>query len=224
MSDAVVNPATLDQLVGNRIRQHREVREISQTEFGQQMHDLVGAGWSRQVVWQVENGDKTCSAADLIAAAQVLSCTVVDLVSTDRAVSLGGSQTVRTDALVSGVNATPEVDGWTRYLEAGEALNDVRNAWERYSHAIDVVRNRVSESKPLRARIARALDTARETLRREIAETFSDRAPSGFDVDDYVSASATPAMQLAHDALSDYPIPYALWRRGRETTKGLRAR
>lgn len=223
MSDAVVNPATLDQLVGNRIRAHREGREISQTEFGQQMRDLVGAGWSRQVVWQVENGEKTCSAADLIAAAQVLSCTVVDLVSSDRAVSLGGSQVVRTDALVSGVNSTPEIEGWARYLEAGEALNDVRNAWARYTHAIDVVRNRAAESAPLRSRIARALDGARETLRREIAETFADRTPPGFNVDDYAAASATPAMQVAADVLSDYPIPYALWR-ARETTKGRRAR
>jgi transcriptional regulator with XRE-family HTH domain len=223
MSDVVVNPATLNELIGNRIREMREGREISQTDFGLQMRDLVGAGWSRQVVWQVENGQKTCSAADLIAAAQVLSCTVVDLVSSDRAVSLGGSRAVRTDALVSGPNATPEIEGWSRYVEAGEALNDVRNAWERYSHAIGVVRSRASDSESLRARIARALDGARETLRREIVETFADRTPPGFDADDYARASATPAMQVAADALSDYPIPYALWR-VRETTKGRRAR
>ncbi len=215
-----MHSATLDQLVGNRIREMREGREISQTDFGQQMRDLVGAGWSRQVVWQAESGQKTCSAADLIAAAQVLGCTVVDLVSSDRAVSLGGSQMVRTDVLVSGLNATPEIEGWARYVEAGEALNDVRNAWERYSHAIDVVRARAAGSESLRKRVTRARDEARDKLRREVAEMFADRTPPGFNADDYLRGNATPAMQVANDALSDYPIPYALWRRGRDTTKG----
>lgn len=222
MNDTVVKPTTsLDSLVGVRIRDVRKARGINQTEFGRQMCELVGAGWSRQVVWQVENGQKPCSIADLIAAARVLGCTVADLTSSSEPLTLGGVLAVRTDTLVSGASAAPEIEGWARFIEAGEALNDVRNAWARYTHSLDVVRNRIANSDPLRQRIIERMNAARAQLRDEIAETHEFRPPPGFDLDMYTRTNATPAMQVAADSLSDYPLPNELWRR-RETTRGSR--
>lgn len=204
---------TLDAHIGRRIAEVRQLRGISQTDFGQQVRELVGAGWSRQVVWQVERGEKPVSASDMVAVAHVLSCTVADLTSTTEAVSLGGSTVPRTDALVGGEEAMPEAEGMARFRDAAEALADVRHAWERYAHLLDVARRRVTEVPAVERQVRRYGEKALQEAVRQMRDDFGFRPPADFDAEAAARHNPTPAMLAAVDALGTYPVPEHGWMR-----------
>lgn len=203
----------LDQYIGARIAEVRAKRGMSQAHFAREVRALVGVGWSRQVAWQVERGEKAVAAADLVAVAWVLECTVADLMSTAEPVSLGGEQALRTDAIVAGDEAMPEVEAWARFEEAADALADVRHAWERYAHLIDVVRRRVADTPALRRRIE---TFGAKALRRAVAEmdnAFGFRPPADFDAESAARSNPTPAMLVAFDALGTHKVSESQWRR-----------
>lgn len=202
---------TLDAHIGRRITEVRDLRGISQEDFGNQVRKLVGAGWSRQVVWQVEKGKKPVSASDLVAVAHVLSCTVADLTSTTEAVSLGGGTVPRTDAIVGGEEAMPEAEGMARFRDAADALADVRHAWERYAHLIDVARRRVAEVPAVERQVRRYGEKALQEAVRQMRDSFEFRPPEGFDAEAAAKANPTPAMLAAMDATEAYPIPENGW-------------
>lgn len=203
----------LDQIIGARIAEVRLKRGMSQAEFARSVRALVGVGWSRQVAWQVERGEKAVAASDLVAVAWVLECTVADLMSTTEPVSLGGADVPRTDAIVSGVEAMPEVEAWARFEEAADALADVRHAWERYAHLIDVVRRRVPDTPTLKRRIE---TFGAKALRRAVADmedAFGFRPPADFDAQSAARSNPTPAMLVAFDALGTHKVSESQWRR-----------
>lgn len=204
---------TLDTHIGRRIAEVRQLRSISQTDFGQRVRELVGAGWSRQVVWQVERGEKPVSASDLVAVAHVLSCTVADLTSTTEAVSLGGGTVPRTDAIVGGEEAMPEAEGMARFRDAADALADVRHAWERYAHLIDVARRRVAEVPAVERQVRRYGERALQEAVRQMRDGFGFRPPEGFDAEAAARHNPTPAMLAAADALGTYRVPENGWTR-----------
>lgn len=203
----------LDQHIGARIAEVRLKRGMSQAHFAREVRALVGVGWSRQVAWQVERGEKAVSATDLVAVAWVLECTVADLMSTTEPVSLGGEQTLRTDAIVAGEDAMPEVEAWSRFEEAGDALADVRHAWERYAHLIDVVRRRVADTPALRRRVEMFGAKALRRAVAEMEEAFGFRPPADFDAESAARSNPTPAMLVAFDALGTYKVSESQWRR-----------
>lgn len=206
---------TLDAHIGRRIAEVRDLRCLSQEGFGNQVRELVGAGWSRQVVWQVETGKKPVSASDLVAVAHVLACTVADLTSTTEAVSLGGSTVPRTDAIVGGLEAMPEAEGMARFRDAADALVDVRHAWERYAHLIDVARRRVAEVPAVRRQVERYGAKALQETVRAMDDAFGFRLPPEGWEGAEAAAKANPSapMLAAMDALSTYPVPENGWRR-----------
>lgn len=189
----------------------RDLRGISQEDFGNRVRKLVGAGWSRQVVWQVEKGKKPVSASDLVAVAHVLSCTVADLTSTTDAVSLGGGTVPRTDAIVGGEEAMPEAEGMARFRDAADALADVRHAWERYAHLIDVARRRVAEVPAVERQVRRYGEKALQDAVRQMRDGFGFRPPADFDAEAAARQSPSPAMLAAADALGTYPVPENGW-------------
>lgn len=203
---------TLDAHIGRRIAEVRQLRGIAKEDFGNRVRELVGAGWSRQVVWLVEKGEKPVSASDLVAVAHVLSCTVADLTSTTEAVSLGGSTVPRTDAIVGGEEAMPEAEGMARFREAADALADVRHAWERYAHLIDVARRRVAEVPAVRRQVERYGAKAQREAVRQMGDAYGLRASADFDADDAAKRNATPGMRAAMDALNTHAIPEDWWR------------
>ncbi len=205
-----------DQVIGRRIAEVRTRRGMSQAQFAREVRAKVGVGWSRQAVWQVENGKSAMSATDLLAVALVLGCTVADLMSTTEPVSLGGAEVARTDAIVAGVDAMPEVEAWDRYEEAGRALADVRHAWERYAHLIDVVRRRVADSPALERRIRRDLDAKVKHAERQMADAFGFRSNPDdpeFTPESAARANPSPAMLTAVDALGTHKVNESQWRR-----------
>lgn len=204
----------LDQHIGARIAEIREKRGLSRTKFAERVREHVGGvGWSRQASWDVERGKKALAASDLVAVAWVLECTVADIMSTSEPVSLGGEETFRTDAIVSGEEAMPEVEAWARYEEAKDALADVRHAWERYAHLIDVVRRRVADTPALKRRIEADRAKAAQTAVREMEEAFGFRRPEGFDAKAAAEMNLTPAIITALDVLGAHKVSEMEWRR-----------
>lgn len=204
---------TLNTHIGTTIRQMREHRGVTQSELAAGVQKVVGSGWDRQVVWRIEKGKSAVSASDLVAVAWVLECTVSDLMSTTEPVSLGGEQTIRTDAVVAGEQAMPEVEAWARFEEAGDALADVRHAWERYAHLIDVVRRRVADTPALKRRIETFGTKAVRHAVREMEDAFGFRPPADFDAERAARANPSPAMLLAVDALGTHKVHESQWRR-----------
>jgi transcriptional regulator with XRE-family HTH domain len=209
----------LDQYIGARIAEVRLKRGMSQSHFAREVRALVGVGWSRQAAWQVERGEKAVSATDLVAVAWVLSCTVPDLMSTSEQVSLGGEQTLRTDAIVAGEDAMPEVEAWERFEEAGDALADVRNAWARYANRIEVVRRRVADTPSLRRRIETYGAKALRSAVAQMEDAFGFRPPADFDAESAARMNPSPAMLAAFDALGTHKVSESQWRRWTRRTE-----
>ena len=205
---------TLDEHIGRRIRAMRDLRGLSGEEFGAQVREHVGTGWDRAAVSRVEQGKKPVSASDLVIVAWVLSCTVADLTSTTEPVSVGASTIPRTDAIVGGDEAMPEAEGMARFRDAAEALADVRHAWERYAHLIDVARRRVAEVPAVRRQVERYGEKALRDVVRAMDDAYGFRLPPDWEgAEAAAKANPSPPMLAAMDALSTYPVPENGWRR-----------
>ena len=63
---------TVEEYVGQRIRERREELEMSAVEFGSRLGNLLGKPWPRQAVSAAELGKRSLGAAELVAIAQVL--------------------------------------------------------------------------------------------------------------------------------------------------------
>lgn len=135
------------------------------------MQEVVGRGWQRQEAYRYEKGDRAMTAEELMAAALVLECSVAELVASDTAVQIG-TETVPPYTLADSLSRpSVEADGWARFEAARDALGDVRSAWARYSHEIDVVRLRTAESPALRERIDAYRQQAIEAAHAQVAES-----------------------------------------------------
>ena len=63
---------TVEEYVGQRIRERREELDLSAVEFGSRLGHLLGKPWPRQAVSAAELGKRSLGAAELVAIAQVL--------------------------------------------------------------------------------------------------------------------------------------------------------
>ncbi|MFT4280564.1 hypothetical protein [Microbacterium sp.] len=222
MTNRVRKTATpLDEWVGQRIREIREQRHITQGEFADRMRERIKKGWTRQVVWQVERGEKPLNTRELMHVADVLAVTVVDLISSSEPVEIDGVER-RTDDIVSGESAMPEVEGWAHFERAAEALNDLREAEARYRNEIEAVHRVLARDdnvgRSVRARIQARQRGVIESLRPELDALHAD------DVEHarMIGAEPPPVWQpyvpvtvAARDALEDRTLPVEMWRRAR---------
>lgn len=145
----------------------------------------------------------------------ILECTVAELAAGEGAVVVG-QQTVSAHQLIDALSrGSAEVEGWQRFEEAGQALNDMRHAAARYITALNYVRARVEVSPALRRRIATFGANAKATLERELADLDTYRRDErDHDPADpaRLQANATPAMVAARHALdSQYDIEGLAW-------------
>ncbi len=67
---------TVEEMVGQKVRDKRELVGITQEELGKDLGQFLGHEWSRQSVSAAEKGGRDWRAVDLIAVAQVLGTTV----------------------------------------------------------------------------------------------------------------------------------------------------
>lgn len=192
---------TLAEAVGRNVTRIRTQRGLSVADFATRMHDVLGRGWQRQEAYKYERGDRAMTAEELMAAALVLGCTVGELTSSGGSVRIG-TRTVTAHELDDSLSrASAEVEGWQRFQEAGEALNDLRHAAARYVAAIGYVRARVEVSPALRKRIQRFGKQSTASLQRQLTDYADPGDPPATDRK-YLNANATPAMVVADDALN----------------------
>lgn len=213
-ANAVSESLTLAQVVGSNLARIRAARGLSVAEFATRMQEAVGRGWQRQEAYRYEKGDRAMTAEELMAAAMVLECSVAELVGSDAAVQVG-TITVAPYALTDSLSRTSvESDGWARFEAAREALGDVRSAWARYTHEIDVARRRVADSPALRERIDAYRQQAIETAHTQVAQSDALDAEHAriLGLPAHKSAvTPTPAIRAAEEALGTAVLPEHLW-------------
>lgn len=66
----------VEELVGQRIREVRELQELTQEEFGKQLEPLLGKRWPRQTVSAAEKGARAFTAAEILVIAHTLNTTI----------------------------------------------------------------------------------------------------------------------------------------------------
>ncbi len=71
----------IEEVIGERIREVRDLQELTQEQFGQRLGQLLGRAWSRQAVSAAEAGGRQFTAAELVAIAHVLGTTVPRLLT-----------------------------------------------------------------------------------------------------------------------------------------------
>lgn len=69
----------LEEVIGENMRSMREGSQLSQTELGQELGNLLGNTWSAQTVSQAEKGKRAFVAAEMVALARVFGCSIPDL-------------------------------------------------------------------------------------------------------------------------------------------------
>jgi hypothetical protein len=207
MATTVTRTPTLAEVIGGNLQAQRIKRHLSVTAFADQMRGYLGQGWARPDVYDYESGQRPMRAADLVAAALVLDCSVVDLMTSRGPVEVGTTM-VGAHQLGDAVMQTGEEErGWQRFQEAAEALNEMDNAAGRYVYAMGYVRSRVAEFPPLRERIKAFGFSAEARTKRELLEMRATRsldasgAPLPPLTQEDLTANETPASAAAHDAL-----------------------
>lgn len=71
----------VEEIVGRRIREHRELNNLSQEDFGKFMGVLLSKPWPRQTVSVAEQGKRQFTPTELVACSQVLGIAVERLFS-----------------------------------------------------------------------------------------------------------------------------------------------
>ncbi|MDQ1621669.1 MAG: hypothetical protein QOH19_87 [Actinomycetota bacterium] len=69
----------LEAVIGENVRRLREGSEMSQTELGSELGNLLGNPWSAQTVSQAEKGKRAFVAAEIVALARVFGCPIPSL-------------------------------------------------------------------------------------------------------------------------------------------------
>jgi transcriptional regulator with XRE-family HTH domain len=66
----------IEEIVGTRLREAREARELTQEEFGNELAKYLGKPWPRQAVSAAEKGQRSFAAAELLAFSMALGIEV----------------------------------------------------------------------------------------------------------------------------------------------------
>jgi transcriptional regulator with XRE-family HTH domain len=121
----------VEQAIGRQIARLRAQRRLSQAELGQTLGSYLGKPWSRQAVHQAESGQRSFTAAELIALALALDTSVQALFrAEDDQIELPGraiSPEEYRGTLLNRQNDTP-LDGLEELIVA---LHDIGAVLER---------------------------------------------------------------------------------------------
>ncbi|MGY1551582.1 helix-turn-helix domain-containing protein [Microbacterium sp. A588] len=203
---------SIDEVVGGNVKTLRQSIGDSQKELASKVS--ADLRFTRNTIYSIETGSRHCTVADLFALAAALGCTIADLMKSDEPVTFGGTDPVEIDAFLRAPGEEPDARAWSYFENAGDALADVRNAWDRYVTAMDAVRRRVENSAALRERIERIQGKRLRDHADYVVELFEFRPPENFEgYEAYAAANPTPGMVAARDALdADLTLDPRLWR------------
>lgn len=122
---------TLQEHIGGNVKALRG--NTSPRELGAALALWLGKPWTRQAVWEAENGKRAFTAAELLALAAVLDVTLPQLFECTDNVQLPSGKTMPPeviDALVSGTNN--DRDHTLRLLGSARALKRARSELTRF--------------------------------------------------------------------------------------------
>ncbi|MCA1306356.1 helix-turn-helix domain-containing protein [Microbacterium esteraromaticum] len=201
----------IDETVGGNVKTLRQRIGLTQSELAERVSDDLA--FTRNTVYAIETSTRRCTVADLFGLAAALDCTVADLVKSSEPITLGGDDRIDVDAYLQAPGESPDARAWEQFENAGDALADVRNAWDRYLTAMSAVRRRAVASPALRERIERALAKRQREHAEYVVELFEFREPDNFEgYDAFAAANPTPGIVAARDALDGRALHPHLWR------------
>lgn len=197
--------------LARRVQQWREEMGWTQPKLAERMTN-AGYPMNKTSIWKIENPDKpagrrSISIGEAIGFARVFEKSVEELLLPD--------------------DAFAEAEAWKSFLEAGQKLNEVRQAWDEYVLLMAAVRERVARNPRLRESIeklrsdAEAKREAHEKERWERHKRLTD-LPVNPDAERSTIESfqsqhePTPAFVAANDALSTKQLRPDIWHK-RET-------
>jgi transcriptional regulator with XRE-family HTH domain len=127
--------------IGARMRLWREARGWSLERLATEMNKApLNAGMNASSLWKIENhgkgGRRSISIDEAITISRVFDKSLAEVLLPD--------------------NALLNVSGWQAVIEAAEALNRVRAAWDDYKSALLSAQSAVEQSPELRDRTERA--------------------------------------------------------------------
>ncbi|QIS39076.1 helix-turn-helix domain-containing protein [Clavibacter capsici] len=224
MEHDVHEAGTVDEVVGRNLARIREARGVTQGEFSTRMRAYLGQGWQRTTVSRFENGRRTMSVPDLLAAAVVLGCAVEELLASNAPVSAGGVS-IEADELSTALSSPrTELEGWEAFEAATRHLTDARNASERYVGAMNRVRKRVPLSEGLREAIVQDQYDSAAQLAEWLDPDLNDWDES-WDMTSQraLDNNISPALLAARDALAEhasYGHLLTSWKRRRRQPAG----
>ncbi|MGF6824009.1 hypothetical protein M2317_002934 [Microbacterium sp. ZKA21] len=201
------NPTPLEAVVGANIARLRADR--TQAALGEALGEHLGSPWSRQAVSAAEKGKRSFTAAELVALARALDASIPDLLHATGPILVGQVELDGSDLLQLATRIDPTENGWSRFLDACEHLNNAREEQNSYIVSVQRLRGTVATMPELRARIEDLLTTTFETRRAELeawaAGRINERTRKLYEIDDaFVWANATPQMRTARDVLAEH--------------------
>lgn len=200
----------IDEIVGRNVQRMRTSLGVGREAFARDRFSS-DLGFSRHVIYAIETGTRHCTVTDLFALSEALDCTVADLLASSDPVLLADDHEIDVTARLRSPDESPDARAWSYFENAGDALTEARNAWDRYVTAMDAVRRRVAKSPPLRERIERVLAKRLRDHADYAVELHEFRPPeAGFD--GWAAANPTPGIVTARDALDRRSLHPHLWR------------
>jgi hypothetical protein len=170
----------------------------TQVDLSKAMIDAGFLGMNKSVIWKIENPDKPSGGRP---------------VTLDEAITLARLFGKSLPEVLLPPHALAEVDGWKHFMQAADALNDVRYAWARYEDEVARVRNAIAARPELRKRIEEHRTWAAEHFQEQVRETWeNDEQGTGVSLAQYTKGfTPTPAMLASEDVLSARDLPDQPW-------------
>lgn len=115
----------VEELIGERLRQARELRDWTQQELGAALEPYLGRPWTRQAVSNAEKGGRDFGAAELLAFATVLRQHVpwFFMASTADPITLPGSETLTPAQVMDKFASMGELEA-SDHLDSVARLNE----------------------------------------------------------------------------------------------------
>lgn len=121
----------IEAIVGERVRNMRERRGLSQPELGRRLEPLLGMAWPKQTVSSAEKGKRSFTASDLVALAHVLQVPVGYLLKAPmgvNSVELGSGASIPAESLHEAT--LPEDMNREALHDLGQVIADIANEVE----------------------------------------------------------------------------------------------
>lgn len=162
----------IEDVIGQRIREVREINDVTQGQLGERLGELLGREWSRQAVSTAEKGGRAFTAAELVAIAHALGTTVPRLMTPAvdvRAIELPGGVEIKRQEVTR--STLPRASTEKAFDAADENLQAISQALQAIGQAAAAGTEHVGLAHG-------ALSRAAESISTRIKDDLMDRLPA----------------------------------------------